>query len=124
MSQQEEYIRGLEEQCSLLQRKINTLNNDRIKATDGAAKFKLDEDLAEAERQLEEANASLAEAQAQLKDKPAAGTDEAHTLLHHWHRLTCNRTLQNNRFQKVLRDQAEQQVQFFYVYGLDPLCLD
>ena len=119
MSQQEENIRGLEEQCSLLQRKVNGLKTERIKAIDSAAKFKLDEDLAEAERQLEEAKASLAEAKAQLKDIKEAGTDEAPTLLHHWHRLTCDRIPQNNRFQGVLRDQADQWVQFFYLYGLD-----
>ena len=116
MSQQEENIKGLEEQCSLLQRKVNGLKTERIKAIDGAAKFKLDEDLAEAERQLEEAKASLAEAKTQLENTQAAGTDEAPSLLHDYHSLTCDRKKQDNEF-KGISIQPPSQVNFIYLYG-------
>jgi len=110
MSQQEEYIKGLKEQCSLLQRKINVLRSELIKAIDPAAKFKIEEDLKEAEQQLQEAKAALGEAE---QGQPAL------TILHNWHRYTCDRMVQNNRFQKVLKEKADASAQFFYLYGLD-----
>lgn len=47
---------------------------------------------------------------------PAPGSGE---LLHDWHRLTCDRTLQNNEFQKIRREKEGARTRFFYLYGLD-----
>lgn len=117
MSQQEEYIKGLKEQCSLLQRKINVLRPELIKAIDPAAKFKIEEDLKEAETQLQEAKAALDEAESVQPTQSAGQPPPA--ILHNWHRYTCDRMVQNNRFQKVLKDKADAPAHFFYLYGLD-----
>jgi hypothetical protein len=119
MSQQEEYIRGLEEQCSLLQRKINALRSDRIIAVDTAAKFKIEEDLRVAEVQLEEAKAALEKALGSASNQPAPAREDAAHLLHDWHRYTCDRMVQNNQFHKILMKKAEVPAHFFYIYGLD-----
>ncbi len=46
--------------------------------------------------------------------RPSAGE-----LLHDWHRLTCDRTVQNNNFQKIRREKESSRTRFFYLYGLD-----
>ncbi len=52
--------------------------------------------------------------------KNAAAPSAAPTApLHDYHRYTCNRTLQNNDFQKIRRRQADARTHFFYIYGLD-----
>jgi len=48
---------------------------------------------------------------------PSAATHDA--PLHDYHRYTCNRTLQNNDFQKIRRERADARTHFFYIYGLD-----
>lgn len=117
MSQQEIEIQGLEKQCSLLQRKVNTLNEGLIKAYDEAAKFKLKEDLKEATQQLEKAKERLDEAKGK-RVKSSDATQEKTSLLHDYHRLTCDRKKQDDEF-KGISTQPPSHVNFLYIYGLD-----
>ncbi len=50
---------------------------------------------------------------------PATEKTAASDLPHDWHRYTCDRVEQNNRFQQIRRDGAGSRVHFFYIYGLD-----
>ena len=103
----------------MLQRKINALKAGRIIAIDTAQKFKLDADIAEAEGWLHEARAELEAARAELGGAAPGPPAAARELLHDWHRYTCDRNEQNNRFQKIIREETEARAHFFYLYGLD-----
>lgn len=119
MSQESEYIKGLRKRCELLQTQLNSFNRDLIIAIDSAAKFKLEQDIKEAEGRLQdtlaELQAALAEQAAQEKPSPAPTPPPS--LLHEWHRYTCDRSPQDTSFQKIR--QAKDRTQFFYFYGLD-----
>lgn len=52
-----------------------------------------------------------------LQEEDLAEKEGNITLLHDWHRFTCNRSMQNNAFQKIKRSQLP--IYFFYLYGLD-----
>lgn len=119
MSYKSEEIKGLEEQCELLQRKLNALDIALITAIDPNAKFSINEQITGLQRQLQtkktELQAALADQAAQEGPSPAPTPPPP--LLHEWHRYTCDRSPQDTRFQGIR--QAEARTQFFYLYGLD-----
>lgn len=119
MSQESEYIKGLRKRSELLQQQLNAFHLALIKAIDPAAEFKIEQDIKEAQGRLQdtqtELQAALAEQAAQEKPSPAPTPPPS--LLHEWHRYTCDRSPQDTRFQGIRQAQAS--TQFFYFYGLD-----
>jgi hypothetical protein len=52
-------------------------------------------------------------------DLKAETTAEGLTTLHDYHRFTCDRVEQSDRFQQLFAETRQQKIHFFYLYGMD-----
>lgn len=119
MSLESENIKGLKEQASLLQRKLNLIRKKRPLEDDPTRSLKLEIDEEETVFQLAQVKKELTEALADTTEAPKSVQKENQNTLHDHHRFTCDRIKQDVKFHKVFKTVEDAKAHFFYLYGMN-----